>query len=108
MTLDRQQLDRLDPVQANVLAILQAILELQTAPGSARQSLDPGLATEALVVTVAALVEATQDTGMEALAKRLGDKVVSYARAFRREHRASGQNGLQQLGAEAVERTAIN
>lgn len=107
MTLDREKLDKLDPVQANAIVVIQALLDHQTPPGTADKTLEPSLSVEALIVAAAALLETSSDTGMEAQLKRLAGKLTSYARRFRADHRATGQTALEQLGGTSVTKRSI-
>lgn len=107
MTLDRKKLDALDPVQANAIAIVQAVLDHQTPPGEVQQTFEPNLAAEACIVAAAAILETSRDEGMEREAKRLAQKLVDRAKAFRKARRQCGVTGLEQLGAERVTKITI-
>ena len=107
MNLDRDALDRLDPVQANVIAIIQAMLELQTPATDVQQTLEPGLSVEACIVAAAALLETSGERDLEQRITRACERLSVHARSFRREHEASGEGALQQLGACSVTRHRI-
>ena len=107
MNLDRDELAKLDPVQQNVIVIVQAMLEHQTPPGDAEQTFEPALAVEACIVAAAAIMEASADEGLTARAERAARKLAEYASAFRAEHAMTGKSGLEQLGAATVTRRVI-
>ena len=108
MKLDREKLTKMDPVQANAIAIVQAVLDHQTPPGDLRQTFEPNLAAEACIVAAAAILETSRDQGMEREAKRLAETLVAYAKNFRKKHCESGATALEQLGAAGVTKTSIN
>lgn len=108
MSLDRKKLADLDPVQANAIAIVQAVLDHQTPPGDLPQTFEPNLAAEACIVAAAAILETSRDEGMEREAKRLAETLVAYAKTFRKTHRESGATALEQLGAIEVTKTSVN
>jgi hypothetical protein len=99
MSLDRDRLAELDPVQANVMVIVQALLEHQRTPGEAVPTLEPGLSAEACIVAAAALIEVGFQEGVEEQAVQRAEKMIGYVRRFREERSATGLNALEQLGA---------
>ena len=107
MTLDRGALAMLDPVQQNVIVIIQAMLDHQTPAGEGQQILDPNLSVEACIVAAAALLETEYDETLEARAKKIAEKMVGYTKVFRDEHRQSGETALEQIGAIGVSQIRI-
>ena len=107
MRLNRAALALLDPVQQNVIVIIQAMLDHQTPAGEGEQILDPNLSVEACIVAAAALLETEHDDALEARAKKIAQKMVGYTKLFREEHRQSGETALQQLGATGVTQIRI-
>ena len=107
MTLDRGKLAKLDPVQQNVIVIFEAMTAHQTAPGEQQQTLAATVSLEACIVAAAALLETSADKNLESWIETARDKIAHYARQFRSDHVLTGENGLEQLGAEKVTRITI-
>lgn len=107
MSLDPGALAMLDPVQQNVIVIIQAMLDHQTPAGDAQKILDPNLSIEACIVAAAALLETDCEAGMERQARKMAEKMVGYAKVFRSEHRQSGETALEQIGAMGVSQISI-
>jgi len=107
MTLDRAALMTLDPLQANAIAVIQAMLDLQTPSGAGGQTIEPALSIEACLIAAAALLETSADADFGPRLAEAGRRFAAIARAFRDEHARGGQTALEQIGGIAVSRTTV-
>lgn len=109
---DRERFEKLEPGHQSAIIILQALLEHHTPPGSSSKNLNPKVAVEACMMVAAALIEIGPDAettkGLRENLTWASDLMKTLAKSFRRDFEDTGRRGLEQLGAVAVTRSAIN
>lgn len=116
MAADRKtRADAVDPasnerhlLEANALAVIHSLADMQALVGEAAASIDVGLSLEACLFAAAILIESRGPDDADHLVIRAGENLRDYVAAFRAEQLCSGRSAIEQLSVGGAEKSRMH